>query len=390
MTERVTGRYENVTAGGEVVSAFVPNSLPPRDPPLPLQGPLKDRLRIAELALARLDSAGSLAPSQDWLVYAFVRAEAVISSQIEGTQASLTDLLEFEADKQSAPTADLEEVCNCLAAIAFARQQLADAKGLPISMRLLNQSHRLLMKGVRGADKNPGEIRRSQNWIGGSRPGNAIFVPPPHHLLPVLLSAMEKYIHSEDALPPLIRTGLLHAQFETIHPYLDGNGRIGRLLIILLLEDWGLLNRPLLYLSVFFKRHQREYYRRLDGIRVDGSWEDWLDFFLDGVAVIAVEAEELVCNLFGLVCADRDIVLSSRMASVSALRLLELLPHHPIVSVDTVMGLIDASRPTASRAISTLEQIGILSESTGRKRNRSFVYRDYLEQLRISTDVPEF
>ena len=387
MPKRATGRYERVSAGGEAVAAFLPHSLPPADPPLSLEGPLAHRLRQAEQSLARLNAVSLLASSQKWLASAFVRTEALFSAQIEGSRASLADLLIFEADRDAVPTADLEEVCGCIAATAYARQQMADAKGLPLSMRLLNQSHRLMMNGVRGADKKPGEIRRSQNWIGGNRPGNATLVPPPHHLLPDQLSDLEKYIHYDDALPPLIRTGLLHAQFETIHPYLDGNGRIGRLLIILLLEHWSLLNRPLLALSVFFKRHQQEYYRRLDGIRADGSWEDWLDFYLDGVAVIAEEAVELAGDLFAKVCTDRERVLSSGSATVSALRLLESLPHHPIVTVASVMGLIDSSKPTASRAISILEDSGILAESTGQRRNRSFVYRDYIERLRIGTKL---
>ena len=207
--------------------------------------------------------AWEMVPSLDWFIYAFVRKEAVISSQIEGTQASLVDLLNFEAEEESAPSPDVEEICNHVDALAYARQQLADEKGLTLSMRLLNETQQLLMKGVRGAGKQPGEVRRSQNCIGGSRPGNAVFVPPPHHLLPDLLGDFEKYLHGEDALPPLIRSGLLHVQFETVHPYLDGNGRIGRLLITLLLEHWSLLEKPLLYLSLFFKRNQAEYYRRL-------------------------------------------------------------------------------------------------------------------------------
>lgn len=263
MGVRETGRYERVAAGGEDVSAFVPYPLPPISPPLTLEGPLADRLRHAEQALALLDLAGGMVPSLDWFIYAFVRKEAVISSQIEGTQASLVDLLSFEAEEESAPSPDVEEICNHVDALAYARQQLADEKGLPLSMRLLNETQQLLMKGVRGAGKQPGEVRRSQNWIGGSRPGNAVFVPPPQHLLPDLLGDFEKYLHDEDALPPLIRSGLLHVQFETIHPYLDDNGRIGRLLITLLLEHWSLLEKPLLYLSLFFKRNQAEYYRRL-------------------------------------------------------------------------------------------------------------------------------
>ena len=389
MRVRETGRYERVAGGGEDVSAFVPYPLPPISPPLTLEGPLADRLRHAEQALARLDLAGEMVPSLDWFIYAFVRKEAVISSQIEGTQASLVDLLNFEAEEESAPSPDVEEICNHVDALAYARQQLADEKGLPLSMRLLNETHQLLMKGVRGADKQPGEVRRSQNWIGGSRPGNAVFVPPPQHLLPDLLGDFEKYLHGDDALPPLIRSGLLHVQFETIHPYLDGNGRIGRLLITLLLEHWGLLEKPLLYLSLFFKRNQAEYYRRLGNVRIEGDWEGWLDFFLDGVATIAGEAITSARDLFTLVAQDRDRILDSGSASVSAIRLFELLPRHPIVTVTTTMKLVDASKPTATRAIGILEQAGILAETTGRRRDRCFAYQAYLDQLRVGTDLEE-
>lgn len=291
MPKRATGRYERTTVGGEEVAAFVPFALPPADPPVIVDVVLAEPLRAAEQALVRLELAGEMVPSLDWFIYAFVRKEAVLSSQIEGTQATLVDLLTFEAqdgpEPRSAPDAGVEEVCNYLDALAHAREQLADAKGLPLSMRLLNETHARLMRGVRGAEKLPGEVRRSQNWIGGSRPGNAAYLPPPPHALGDVLGAFEKYLHADDSLPPLVRAGLLHVQFETIHPYLDGNGRIGRLLVTLLLEHWKLLTKPLLYLSLFFKRHREEYYRRLDAVRTLGDWEGWLDLFLDGVRTIA-------------------------------------------------------------------------------------------------------
>ena len=312
--------------------------------------------------------------------------EAVVSSQIEGTQASLIDLLNYDAGENTEPSPALEEICNHIDALAYARRQLADVNGLPLSMRLLNETHRLLMKGVRGAGKWPGEVRRSQNWVGGSRPGNAVFVPPPHHQLPALLGEFEKYMHGEDALPRLIRTGLLHVQFETIHPYLDGNGRIGRLLITLLLEHWGLQERPLLYLSLFFKRNQAEYYRRLNAVRAEGDWEGWLDYFLEGVAIISEEAIASVRGLFAIASADRNRVLANRSATVPALRLLELLPRHPIVTVATTMNLVDVSKPTATRAIGILVEVGILAETTGRRRDRSFAYKAYLDRLRVGTD----
>ncbi|MDG4898437.1 Fic family protein [Mesorhizobium sp. WSM4976] len=389
MPTRKTGRYERVIVGGEKVDAFVPFDLPPARPALVIDDKLEHRLREAEQALVRLDLAGEMVPSLDWFIYAFVRKEAVISSQIEGTQASLVDLLAFEAEEHPAANADVEEVTNYLDALAYARGQLAAKRGLPLSMRLLNEAHKRLMRGVRGSNKQPGEVRRSQNWIGGSRPGNATYVPPVPDKLPQLLSELEKYMHVDEKLPALVRAGLLHVQFETIHPYLDGNGRIGRLLIALLLEHWKLLNAPLLYLSLFFKRHRDDYYRRLNRVRLEGDWEGWIDFFLDGVATIADEAVASARELFNLVSTDRARLLSADSASVSALRLFEQLPRHPIVTVVSAMKMIDTSKPTATRAIEALAEAGILVETTGKKRDRSFVYGAYMERLRIGTDLPD-
>ena len=285
------------------------------------------------------------------------------------------------------PDADVEEVCNYVDALNFAREQLTGPKGLPLSMRLLNETHRRLLRGVRGAARLPGEVRSTQNWIGGSRPGNARYVPPPPHALGEALSAFEKYIHAEADLPPLIRAGLLHVQFETLHPYLDGNGRIGRLLVTLVLEHWRLLTRPLLYLSLFFKRHREEYYRRLDGVRLHGDWEGWLDFFLDGVATIADEAVTSARELFALVAADRARLLASDGISVLALRLFELLPRRPIVTVASAMTMVETTKPTAGRAIELLVNAGVLVETTGRKRDRSYVYQAYLNRLRVGTEL---
>lgn len=385
--KRQTGKYERTSFGGEEVAAFVPDGLPPQNPPLVLDGALAQRLLHAEQALRRLDLAGEMVPSLDWFIYAFVRKEAVLSSQIEGTQATLVDLLTFEAEEAAPPSADVEEVCNYLDALSFARAQLVDPTGLPLSMRLLNETHKRLMHGVRGATKQPGEIRWSQNWIGGSRPGNAMYVPPPPSLLADLLSAFEKYIHHADGLPPLVRAGLLHVQFETIHPYLDGNGRIGRLLVTLLLEHWKLMTKPLLYLSLFLKRHRSEYYRRLNAVRIEGEWEPWLDFFLDGVATISEEATASARDLFALVAADRERVLAHEAVSVAAVRLFESLPRHPIVTVTSAMKLLDTSKPTVARAIDMLVAVDILKESTGKKRHRSFAYHKYLDQLRDETEL---
>ncbi len=384
---RRVGTYTRSMVGGEAVNAFIPVPLPPSKPALLLDDHHSGGLIRAEQALARLDLAGEMVPSLDWFIYAFVRKEAVISSQIEGTQASLVDLLVFEAGDQAAPNRDVQEVCNYLDALTYARGQLEDARGLPLSMRLLNEAHRRLMQGGRGESKQPGEVRKSQNWIGGSRPSNAVYVPPPSERLPELLSALEKYIHAEDALPKLVRAGLLHAQFETIHPYLDGNGRIGRLLIALLLEHWGLLRAPLLYLSLFFKRHREEYYRRLNAVRTEGDWEGWTDYFLDGVATIADEAVASARELFTLVSADRVRLLDSGAASIPAARLFEQLPRHPIITVGSAMQLVKTTKPTATRAIEALTKLGVLVETTGKKRDRSFAYQAYLDQLKVGTDL---
>ncbi|MEI9948227.1 MAG: Fic family protein [Pseudomonadota bacterium] len=395
MTKRTTGRYERTTVGSEEVAAFVPSALPPANPPLVLAGAIDERLRVAEQALIRLELAGEMVPSLDWFIYAFVRKEAVVSSQIEGTQATLVDLLTFEAQEGTGAqpnvpfNADVEEVCNYLEALVYSRAQLADPKGLPLSMRLLGEAHRRLMRGVRGAEKLPGEVRRSQNWIGGSRPGNAGYVPPPPHALGEVLGAFEKYLHANDALPPLVRVALLHVQFETIHPYLDGNGRIGRLLVTLLLEHWKLLTKPLLYLSLFFKRHREDYYRRLNAVRIDGDWEGWLDFFLDGIATIADEAVTSARELFALVAADRARLLAHEGVSVVALRLFELLPRHPIVTVASVMKLVETTKPTAGRAIELLVALGVLVETTGKKRDRSYVYQGYFDRLKVGTELDD-
>lgn len=386
-TTRQPGRHEKSTVAGEAVSAFIPDPLPP---PLKLSAALQEKVRLAEQKLNRLELAGEMVPSLGWFIYAFVRKEAVLSSQIEGTQASLVDLLAYEAgapaDKGES-TDDVEEVSNYLAAVTYARQQLRSEKGLPLSTRLLNETHKRLMKGVRGSTKQPGELRRSQNWIGGTRPGNAAYVPPPPHELGRLLSDLEKYIHQDDDLPPLVRAALVHVQFESIHPYLDGNGRIGRLLITLLLEHWKLLSAPLLYLSLFFKRHRAEYYRLLSAVRLEGAWEPWVAFFLEGVSTISDEAADTARDLFVLVNKDRARVLSASNASVMAARLLEQLPRHPMVTIPTVVKLLETTKPTATKAVGVLEQLGVLRETSGRRRDRTFRYGAYLDRLRSGTEI---
>ena len=385
---RVTGRTLERIVGGEEVATFIPDPLPPQEPPLEMDSKRAALLARAEQALARLEVAGEMVPSLDWFIYAFVRKEAVVSSQIEGTQATLIDLLEYEAEEdERAAVEDVREVCNYLDAVKYARAQLKNPKGLPLSMRMLNEAHRRLTRGVRGANKQPGEVRRSQNWIGGTRPGTAVFVPSPPEELPALLSDLEKYLHAENGLPPLVRIGLAHVQFETIHPYLDGNGRIGRLLITLLLEHWKLLSAPLLYLSLFFKRHRAEYYRLLGEVRRSGDWEAWTDFFLEGVATIGGEAVAAAREVFALVSADRQRLVAAPGASIMAIRLLDLLPIHPVVTIPSVVKLLKPTKPTAGKAVQLLEGLGVLTETSGKQRDRTFAYTAYLEKLRAGTEL---
>ena len=385
--KRKTGEYERSSVAGEEVNAFIPYPLPPRDPPLDLSGELASLLARAEEQLRLLDLAGDLVPSIEWFVYAFVRKEAVLSAQIEGTQATLMDLLEVEASGEETTNADVGEVCGYVSALSYAWEELGRETGLPISMRLLSEAHRRLLRGTRGAQKQPGEVRRSQNWIGGTRPGNAHFVPPPPQRLGDLLSQFEHAIHDESDLPALVRIGLLHAQFETLHPYLDGNGRVGRLLITLLLRQRKLLSRPLLYLSLFLKTHREEYYRRLSAVRTDGDWEGWLSYFLEGIAVVAEEAVTTARRLHSILDQSRARLMARDDATVMSIRLFELLPEHPILTVNRVVALLDCSRPAAAKALRVLEAAGVLHALDERKKNRAVVFKEYLDNLREGTEL---
>jgi Fic family protein len=386
MARKMPGSYTNTAIAGERVRAFVPRPLPPADPPLVLDERLSELLQVAMAGLDRLNVAGAMIPSPDWFLYGFVRKEAVISSQIEGTQATLEDVLTYEATEQARRPEDVREVCNYVEALAYARRQLARPQGLPLSTRLLCEAHKRLMKGARGANKLPGQLRRSQNWIGGTRPGNARFVPPPADAVPDAMTALERWIHETDELPPLVRAGLAHVQFETIHPFLDGNGRIGRLLITLLVEQWGLLTSPLLYLSLAIRRRQREYYDRLSAVRTDGDWESWTAYFLECVREAADDGVSVAQRLFALLSAQRRKLLRSANVTISAVRLLEQLPTHPIVTFAGVIELLDTTKPTASNAIGALRDAGILRETTGRKRGRVYAYHDYLRILTGEAD----
>lgn len=378
---RITGDYRTLDYSGEVVRAFVPRPLPPTEPPLVLSDELRDLHGSALSAVERLAVAGVMVPNADWFLYGFVRKEAVISSQIEGTQATLQDVLTYEATRIADRPDDVREVCNYVDALAYARREIARPRGLPLSIRLLCAAHKRLMSGARGAEKQPGNIRTSQNWIGGTRPGNALFVPPPPDAVPAALSALEQWLYADDPLPPLVRAGLAHAQFETIHPFLDGNGRIGRLLIALLLEHWGLLPFPLLYLSLALKRRQQEYYRSLSAVRLEGDWEGWTAYFLQCVREAADDGVATAQRLFTLLNKDRRRLLAHRAATLPALRLWEALPSRPIITMPIAMTLLKTTKPTAARAIAALCDAAILHEISGRRRDRVYAYQAYLAAL---------
>lgn len=377
---RRTGNYVISTTLGEALQAFVPLPLPPRAPAL-APACYEAGNRAAELALARLSGVSGLVPSVDWLLYGAVRKEALLTSQIEGTQATLVDLFDEEAGFAIANTDDVEEVSNYLRAFRLVQDNLRDPAGLPLSVRLLCDAHRLLLSGARGSGKQPGELRRSQNWIGGTRPGNAAFVPPPAEHVADLLADVERFIHNDSSLPPLVRIALVHAQFETIHPFLDGNGRIGRLLIAALMEHWRLLPEPLLYLSGYLKQHQSAYYQQLSAIRTQGDWEGWVGFFLAGIAAAASEAEGGIVAIASLIAADRRRLLASPKAGPASYRLFEALPMMPRFTVELARQTLNTSFPTANAAVKLLEDLGIVSELTGQKKNRSYSYHAYIELL---------
>lgn len=377
-----TGKYVTTSAAGERASAFVPNKLPPRLSGKELAG-LGRQLREAELALSRLQIAGQMIPSIDWFIYAFIRKEALLSSEIEGTQATLTDVFTYEHLNQPGDSAidDVEEVANYVNAITYAFDELKNPRGLPLSIRLLNQCHLRLMQGVRGANKQPGEIRTSQNWIGGSRPELATFVPPPPVNVQPLLGELETWWHREDALPPLLRTAASHLQFETIHPYLDGNGRIGRMLITLLLAHWGLLTAPLLYLSHYLRQNQAEYYSRLGAVRLEGDWAGWFGFFLSGVSTVASGAADTASALHQQVDQDRKTLHASSKATVSAIQLFEKLPENPVISMPRVVKLLGITKPTATKAIGVLKDCRIIGEIGENRRDRRYKYSGYIDRL---------
>jgi Fic family protein len=385
---RATGTHRTTVVGNEKVRAFIPHPLPPKAPPLRVEGDLAGVYAEALAAIGQLAVAGAMVPSANWFLYGFVRKEAVISSQIEGTQATLMDVLTYEATRKAERPADVEEVCNYVDALTFARSEIARPKGLPLSTRLLCDVHKRLMHGTRGADKEPGAVRTSQNWIGGSRPGNARFVPPPAGDVPKALADLERWIHGDDPLPPLVRAGVAHVQFETIHPFLDGNGRIGRLLIALLFEHWGILESPILYLSLAFRRHRAEYYRRLHEVRSNGDWEGWTAFYLRCIRESAQDGVNAARRLFTLLERDRRALVHHEATTVTAVRLFDHLPEHPIITLPRTIELLRTTKPTAGKAIDALCKAVILGETTGRQRDRVYAYRTYLKLLAEDTTIP--
>lgn len=379
MSERA-GRFVTTQTGPERVRSFFPAPLPPR-PPLRITSDLQSLLDRANQALGRLDGLTTLLPSPDLFLFAYVRKEAVLSSQIEGTQSSLSDLLLFELDVPSPSSPDdTAEASHYIAAMNHGLERLAG--GFPLSLRLIREMHALLLRDGRGSDRAPGEFRRSQNWIGGTRPATARYVPPPAHEVMSALGALERFLHNDpEPTPILIKTALAHVQFETIHPFLDGNGRIGRLLITLLLCADGILAQPLLYLSLYLKRHRALYYDLLQRVRTEGVWEEWLEFFIRGVIEIAVEAAESIRDIFRTIEDDRARVLAEGRSARTDLAVLECATRSVIITPAVVVDALGVNSDTAYKSIGRLEALGVLREMTGRRRNRAFAHGRYLDIL---------
>jgi len=378
------GYYIVKAYGGESVKAFVPPPLPP-NPPVRLDE-LQLLLEQANQSLGRLDGLASVIPDLSLFIYAYVRKEAVLSSQIEGTQSSLSDLLLFENDEApGVPVVDVQEVSNYVAALNHGLERLRG--GFPLSLRLIREIHGVLLSKGRGSDKQPGEFRQSQNWIGGTRPGTAIFVPPPPDLVLDCMNALELFLHEERAdLPLLIKAGLVHVQFETIHPFLDGNGRLGRLLITFLLCATGVLREPILYLSLYFKQHRSAYYDLLDRVRAKGDWETWLEFFLTGVRDTAEQAATAARRILAVFEEHRRKIETLGRPAASVLRVFEHMQRNPIVSIPAAAESIGISAPTVAKSLEHMRHLGLLREITGRQRHRLFVYDAYLAILSEGTE----
>ncbi len=378
------GSYISRSTAGEVYQAYVPTMLPP------VPGLNMDRLYKsldqAMRALGGLDALANLLPDISLFLYMYVRKEALVSSQIEGTQSSLSDLLLFESNENPrVPVDDVEEVSNYIAALNYGLTRCQE--GFPLSVRLIREMHGILLRGVRGSNKAPGEFRRSQNWIGGTRPGKALFVPPPPEMVEDLMSDLEKFAHDENQkLPALIKAALIHIQFESIHPFLDGNGRLGRLLITLLLCAEGVLIKPILYLSLYFKEHRQLYYDMLQDVRLKGDWERWCEFFLDGVTETATQATSDAKKIINLLEQDRMQIAKIGKSAPTALKIHNYMLKKPYLSLTKAAKELDISVPTITNAVAKLEEIGILKELTGQARNRLFAYTKYLEILVVGTE----
>jgi len=377
------GRLIQQQTGPDGYAAFIPAPLPP-EPPIDFNV-LHVELERAAAALARLDGL-SRGVHPDTLLYAYVRKEAVLSSQIEGTQSTLADLLQYEsAEAPGAPLGDVREVSHYVQALQHGVARLRG--GMPMSLRLIREVHAELLRDGRGAHQAPGEFRRSQNWIGGTRPGAAHFVPPPPHEVMPALGALERFLH-EGAFAPVVKAGLAHAQFESIHPFLDGNGRVGRLLITLLFVADGVLSEPFLYLSLYFKRHRSAYYDALQAVRTHGDWEGWLRFYLEGVHATATEAIATTTALLALFAADRERVRGLGRAAPSALRVYEHLQQRVIISAPRTAEALELALPTVGSALARLEQLGIVREITGRQWGRQYAYAEQLRLLAPDDDTP--
>ena len=385
MDRGLTGKYEISFVAGEKIKAFIPHPLPPK-PPLNLTDKRQRLLERATLALGRLDSITFLLPEPEIFLYSYVRREAVLSSQIEGTQSSLAQLLLFELEEApGVPLNDVEEVSNYVAALNHGLKRLKE--GFPLSNRLIREMHKILLSIGRGSNKSPGEFRRTQNWIGGTRPGNAHFVPPPPQYVQDCMAALERFLHDhKNPYPSLIKAALAHVQFETIHPFLDGNGRIGRLLIAFILYHDSILSQPLLYLSLYFKKHRSEYYRLLDLVRTTGNWEAWIDFFLEGVEHTASNAVNTAKRLVSLFEQDSNkIQLLGRTAS-TVLRVYRIFCERPLATLNQLSERTGISFPATAKAVEKLHEMGIVHEITGQRRNRIFSYQQYLAILSEGTE----
>jgi Fic family protein len=378
------GTYVSTTTANETVRAFVPPPMPP-NPPLDLSG-LYQQLDRANQALGRLDGLTTLLPDTRLFLYLYVRKEALLSSQIEGTKSSFSDLLLFENEAvPGVPIDDVEEVSNYVAAMQHGLRRIKG--GFPLSLRLIREIHAILLRGGRGANKTPGEFRRSQNWIGGTRPGNAAFVPPPPEQMMECLDRFEHFLHDEKhKLPVLIEAGLIHVQFETIHPFLDGNGRLGRLLITLLLCAKGVLQEPLLYLSLYLKTHRQRYYDLLQRVRSEGVWEEWIEFFLEGTETTARQAADTAVQILHLFEADRKKIRTMGRKAASSLAVHEYLQEHPLTKIGPAAKSLKLSIPTITSALETLIKLKIVKESTGKRRDRLFAYPRYLHILSEGTE----